>query len=277
MNAIILGWDPYLARPERWHGQSYAAVVDRVAVSGLFVEPWDVGRNVPGGTDAWLVLQGAHGPGLLGHGVVAGGDPAQPLVVFDALLPLGDHVPASALTGAVPGVLWDSEERAGAAIEPADEARILALWAEHGPGQGLEPTQPVPGTCPAGAVVHLPVNRYERDPEARRACIAHRGSTCAVCGFSFEVAYGEIGYGFIEVHHVVPPARLGAGYELDPLTDLIPLYANCHAMAHRGVVTPRTEVELRQSMAGAGFLTGSVVTTQELEAQRAARDILGME
>lgn len=277
MSAIILGWDPKLASPERWHGRSYAAVVDRVAVSGLFVEPWDVGRSVTAGTDAWLVLHGAHGPGLLGHGVVAGGDPALPLVAFDALLPLGDHVPADALTEAVPAIPWDSEDLATAVIEPADEASLRALWAELGPGQGPEPAQPVPGTYPGGAVVHRPVNRYERDPEARRACIAHRGSSCAVCGFSFEVAYGEIGSGFIDVHHVVPAGRLGAGYELDPLTDLIPLCANCHAMAHHGAITPRTEVELRQSMAGAGFLTGSVVTPDELEAQRAAREILGTE
>ncbi len=30
-------------------------------------------------------------------------------------------------------------------------------------------------------------------------------------------------------------------------------------------------------MAGAGFLTGSVVTPEELEAQRAARELLGPE
>ena len=122
----------------------------------------------------------------------------------------------------------------------------------------------------------MAVNRYERDPEARRACIAHRGSSCSVCGFSFEVAYGEIGKDFIDVHHVVP-LWLGAGYELDPLTDLVPLCANCHAMAHHGVRSPRTEVELRRAMADAGYLAGSVVTPEEIEAQRAAREILGLD
>jgi 5-methylcytosine-specific restriction protein A len=133
----------------------------------------------------------------------------------------------------------------------------------------------VPGTYPETAVVRVTANRHERDPEARRACIAHRGNSCAACGFSFELAYGELGKDFIDVHHVVPAAQLGGGYQLDPLTDLVPLCANCHAMAHHGVSTPRTQAELRQIMATAGYLRGTTVAPEEIEAQRVAREILG--
>jgi 5-methylcytosine-specific restriction protein A len=70
-------------------------------------------------------------------------------------------------------------------------------------------------------------------------------------------------------------SQLGSGYELDPLTDLIPLCANCHAMAHFGVDTPRTVAELRRIIADAGFLRGSTVTPEQLEAQRQARELLG--
>ena len=119
------------------------------------------------------------------------------------------------------------------------------------------------------------MNRYEQDPDARRACIAHHGTSCAACGFSFEQKYGEIGRDFIPVHHLVPVSQLGSSYELDPITDLVPLCANCHAMAHQGVGTPRTVAELRRIIGDAGFLPGSTVSPEELEAQRAARELLG--
>ncbi|MBE4717202.1 HNH endonuclease [Pseudarthrobacter sp. AB1] len=277
MSDIILGWDP--AGRNRWN---YAAVIEQVAATGLQLEPWSVGRSVAAGTGVWLVLMGAHGPGLIGHGVVLSESeptPDQPectvQVAFDALLPLGDHVPAAVLDEAVPGVAWDSAETECMALGPGDAAVIRSVWATHGPTQGPDPTQPVPGTYPETAVVRVSANRYEHDPVARRACIAHRGTNCAACGFSFELAYGKLGKDFIDVHHVVPASQLGIGYLLDPLTDLVPLCANCHAMAHHGVTTPRTEAELRQLMATAGFLRGTTVAPEEIEAQRVAREILG--
>ncbi|MCU1515680.1 MAG: hypothetical protein JWQ75_401, partial [Pseudarthrobacter sp.] len=262
MSAIILGWDP-----AHWNRWNYAAAVEHVAVAGLHVEPWDLAPAVAAGTDVWLVLLGPRGPGLIGHGVVVGRSGGQIQVAFDALLPLGDQVAAEVLLKTAPAIVWGGSGVDGGQLGPAEEAGLRSVWAEFGPPQGSIPTQLVPGTYPDEAVTRVPVNRYERDPEARRACIAHRGSSCAACGFSFEVAYGEIGRDFIDVHHVVPPWRLGGGYQLDPLTDLVPLCANCHAMAHHGVSTPRTETELRRAMAGAGFLAGSVVTPEELEAQ----------
>lgn len=275
MSSIILGWDP-----ARWHRWNYAAVGDQVAQTGLHLEPWSVDRGVAAGTDVWLLVLGTHGPGLIGHGVVLSEQPLQPAaetviqVAFDALLPLGDQVSRQVLADAMPGVPWGSVNP-GMELEPGDEAIIRALWADYGPGQGTDPTQPVPGTYPEGAVTRVPVNRYERDPEARRVCIAHRGTSCAACGFSFELAYGEVGADFIQVHHVVPAPQVGSDYGLDPLTDLVPLCANCHAMAHHGVGSPRTEAELRRMIAQAGYLRGATVSAEELEAQRVAREILG--
>lgn len=271
MTAIILSWNPERADPGHWRGLSYAAAVDEVASRGQSVQPWSADADMPVGADAWLVLDGAHVRGLAGHGVVVGGDSGRIHVAFDALLPLGDHIPFDVLQQA--GVLLDRGH--GSGLSPAEEASLRSAWVRLGPPPGPTPAQLVPGTYPDEAVTRVSVNRYERDPEARRACIAHRGSSCAACGFSFEVAYGEIGKDFIDVHHVVPPWRLGPGYQLDPLTDLVPLCANCHAMAHHGVATPRTEAELRRAMADAGFLSGLVVTPEEIEAQRAAREILG--
>jgi 5-methylcytosine-specific restriction protein A len=46
--------------------------------------------------------------------------------------------------------------------------------------------------------------------------------------------YGEIGRGFIHVHHVVPISSIGESYKVDPAKDLVPVCPNCHAMLHRG-------------------------------------------
>ncbi len=84
-----------------------------------------------------------------------------------------------------------------------------------------------------GAVRRVLVNRYERDPKARKKCIKHHGTRCAVCEFDFESRYGEIGKGFIHVHHLRPLGRLKSSYRLDPLRDLVPVCPNCHSMLHR--------------------------------------------
>ncbi|MND65181.1 HNH endonuclease [Agrobacterium tumefaciens] len=85
-----------------------------------------------------------------------------------------------------------------------------------------------------GALKEIKVNGYERDRRARQACIDHYGTDCQVCGLDFESRYGEIGAGFIHVHHVVPLASIGEQYEVDPVKDLIPVCPNCHAMLHLG-------------------------------------------
>src|SRR5690606_14944811 len=47
-------------------------------------------------------------------------------------------------------------------------------------------------------------NRYERNPVARKRCIEQYGAVCVVCNFNFAEAYGEIGAGYIHVHHLRP-------------------------------------------------------------------------
>ena len=84
-----------------------------------------------------------------------------------------------------------------------------------------------------GAVKTVSVNRYERNAAARQSCIAVHGCRCAVCGMDFEEVCGELGKGFIHVHHIVPLNKIGKEYHVDPAKDLIPICPNCHAMLHR--------------------------------------------
>jgi len=80
--------------------------------------------------------------------------------------------------------------------------------------------------------VRVSSSRYERNADARRACVAHHGSHCAVCGFSFAKAFGAIGLGFIHVHHLIPMATRKVRYAVDPIRHMLPVCPNCHAMLH---------------------------------------------
>lgn len=84
-----------------------------------------------------------------------------------------------------------------------------------------------------GELRQVMTNRYERNHEAREKCIALKGRRCAVCGIDFKETYGEIGEGFIHVHHVTPISSKGKDYKLDIDNDLVPVCPNCHAMMHR--------------------------------------------
>ncbi|MEO5626530.1 MAG: HNH endonuclease [Dokdonella sp.] len=88
-----------------------------------------------------------------------------------------------------------------------------------------------------GALVRVVTSRYERDKIARLRCIEHYGAACWVCEFSFERVYGELGAGFIHVHHIVPLADIRGEYRVDPIRDLRPVCPNCHSMLHCGKET----------------------------------------
>lgn len=84
-----------------------------------------------------------------------------------------------------------------------------------------------------GAVRRVSINAYERNPEARRKCIAHYGTSCSVCGFNFGSVYGEVGKDLIHVHHLRQLAEIGKEYQIDPIRDLRPVCPNCHAIIHK--------------------------------------------
>lgn len=84
-----------------------------------------------------------------------------------------------------------------------------------------------------GAIKKISVNAYERSAEAINKCKKHYGVDCYVCGLNFEKVYGEIGRGYIHVHHLIPLADIGKEYVVDPIKDLRPVCPNCHAMLHQ--------------------------------------------
>ena len=86
---------------------------------------------------------------------------------------------------------------------------------------------------------------YERSPKNRRLAIQIHGTICTVCEFNFDETYGtEYAEGYIQIHHIKPLSEYEG--EVDPETDLVPLCANCHAMAHRRRATVTSIDELKE-------------------------------
>ena len=89
-----------------------------------------------------------------------------------------------------------------------------------------------------GAMKQSTSNRYERDPKLRRSCIEYYVRKdghlkCQVCNLDFSHRYGEIGRGFIHVHHLNPLGERQEEQGVDATTDLVPVCPNCHAMLHK--------------------------------------------
>ena len=100
----------------------------------------------------------------------------------------------------------------------------------------LMPLEPVDAELKGdteGGAQQVLVTRYERSHINRAACIEIHGIRCKVCSFDFAAVYGEIGEGFIEVHHIEPVSGIAPGTVIDPAKDLAPVCPNCHAMLHR--------------------------------------------
>ena len=92
-----------------------------------------------------------------------------------------------------------------------------------------------------GGLRQVMINRFERDRRIRDAYIkANNGvCKCAICGFDFESFYGDLGKGFIHMHHMKPLSEIRQEQQTK-FEDLILVCPNCHAMLHRAkpMLTP---------------------------------------
>jgi hypothetical protein len=138
-------------------------------------------------------------------------------------------------------VFWRSDNvakftYAGAArhIKVMDETPVKIIWKFDDPSESHPEMLPEEegGEHEEGGVKQITVNAYERNPQARAECLRHYGYKCSVCKFDFYEVYGEIGKGFIHVHHLKLISKVGKKHIVDPIKDLRPVCPNCHAMIH---------------------------------------------
>jgi hypothetical protein len=78
---------------------------------------------------------------------------------------------------------------------------------------------------------------FARNPQLTEAVKRNYGFRCQVCRFDFAAKYGELGYGYIEAHHLNPLSERPELEWTDELRtsvdDVTVLCANCHRMIHR--------------------------------------------
>lgn len=173
-------------------------------------------------------------------------DPASdPLLMLDeinSLFPDTDPIPNFLHSGVV--------------LRDATANRVHKVWLNHVRvinGNGIEfdsiPASDAEYFFAEGALRQLSVNAHERSGKARNHAIAIHGTECCVCGISFERVYGEIGKGFIHIHHLDPIANAATNRQVDSRRDLVPVCPNCHVMLHRRN-PPFTPEDLRKMMDG---------------------------
>jgi 5-methylcytosine-specific restriction enzyme A len=263
VSAFILAWHPLHFR---WEERDYAEAIDATAAGQIWPDEWTVGVRRGGikpGDRAFLYRQHQQ-RGLVASGAFTSGvetkehwDGSGRLARYgqldwDAVLDYEDRLPVEVLRAEVPEVKWDHIQGSGIEVPPAAVRKLAELW-DHHLGQILfrSPDQPrgLDGqSFPEGGLTRVEVNRYERDPRARRRCLQHWGYRCAVCDLSFEERYGPLGRRYIVVHHLRELSQVPPGYEVDPVNDLRPVCPNCHAMIHRGPGPALAIEELRQHL-----------------------------
>ena len=250
MPTFLLTWNP-----QKWPWTYINKSINEIRMHGFCLEPWSVGvtKKIQSGDRVFLMKLGSAPRGISASGWVASqvykdqhwSDRSKTAlyvdVHFDTILdPEHDELfPLAVLRhGVYAGINWTPQ--ASGRLLPVDTAAQLEKdWAKFlnhpAPVRQIVYADEVEETKTffEGATKQVRVNVYERNAEARAICIRTYGAKCSVCGFDFGATFGEIGVGFIHVHHLKPLAKIRQDYKLDPIQDLRPVCPNCHAMLHQ--------------------------------------------
>jgi 5-methylcytosine-specific restriction protein A len=264
MDTYLLAWNP-----NRWVWVNLDN--DRMAVrrGGSARQRWSCGKvtHIAPGSRFFLIRLGQEPKGIIGSGRIASApykaahwdltreSGATALFVdvdFDSLSskPLIDW--GTLNSPPLEGFHW-ATQMSGIKIPSIQSAALEKLWRSVTPVKEIAiPEEVLEGIrFQEGALKKIQVNVYERDARARAACIEHYGHKCSVCDFDFEKVYGEIGVGYIHVHHLIPLSKIVKEYSVDPVKDLRPVCANCHAVIHLRTI-PFTIEEVKRFMKGSG-------------------------
>lgn len=244
----LLTWNP-----RRWQWKDLRDRIREVEAEGAAVRRWSCANStsIRAGDRLFLLRQGEEPGGIFASGVAdtdwyedqhwdeakaqAGATTHFVDVRFDALLnPEEEPILSRQFLVQMPPFSdqrWDTQS-SGIRIRDHVAAALEVEWAWF---LDLDTPQEIPkvGTYIEGSTKQITVNAYERSRTAVQLCIDHYGHDCSVCRFNFARTYGEVGEGFIHVHHLKPLSEVGSEYTVDPIRDLRPVCPNCHAMIHR--------------------------------------------
>jgi len=117
--------------------------------------------------------------------------------------------------------------------------------AEQLPEQSTPSLQDTQTEFPEGGIQEITLELRKRNPLLRKQVIARYGYRCQICGFSFEEFYGELGKGYIEIHHLTPLSDR-ENETNTRIEDVVVVCANCHRILHRNGKTPVPIESLRE-------------------------------
>ncbi len=247
MSVFLLTWNP-----TRWiiDDDEWTEDVETIAAGRTTEEPWSIGQRTSGvhPGDIVLLVRVARDRGIVASGRATSvaykdlhwdAEKAAKNVLanyvaveWDAQVEIEDRLPTEELLREFPEVAWNNLMASGVRVVDEVADQLVQYWFDHvGIEQDNFPDEV--STYIEGGTKSVLVNRYERNPAARRACLDAYGAVCAVCGFNGADVYGENGEGLIHVHHKIEISEIGQKYEVDPIDDLVPVCPNCHAMVHR--------------------------------------------
>lgn len=95
---------------------------------------------------------------------------------------------------------------------------------------------------------------YERSKKLRDIAITHYMKDgkilCDICCFDFGAFYGELGQGYIEIHHIKPIFMFDDEDSEktieEALQNVIPVCSNCHRIIHRNRISPVSIEEMKR-------------------------------
>jgi 5-methylcytosine-specific restriction protein A len=247
MSVFLLTWNPtlWIIDDEEWsHG------IATISAGGVTEGSWSIGQRSSGvyPGDSVLLVRLAEDRGIVASGRATSvaykdlhwdevrakkKDLANFVKVeWDVQVEIANRLPTEELLEEFPEVHWNNLMGSGVRVVDEVSEILLQHWYDH-VGIVLEVFPDEVPTYIEGGTRSVLVNRYERNPVARRACLDEYGANCAVCGFDGQKTYGKEGDGLIHVHHRIEISQVRHEYEVDPINDLIPVCPNCHAMIHR--------------------------------------------
>ena len=262
MATYLLTWNP-----KRWKWDDIAECVRQLEEEGSLGLDWSCANStqIREGDRLFLLRQGEEPRGIFASGVAdsdwyedlhwdeakaqAGVTTHYVDMKFDALLNPEEGPIISRESLDEPPFSdqhWDTQS-SGIRMRDHVAAALEEEWAWF---LDLDTPQELPkvGTYIEGSTKRITVNAYERSRKAAQLCVDHYGRDCSVCNFNFARTYGEVGAGFVHVHHLKPLSEVGSEYRVDPIQDLRPVCPNCHAMIHRR--TPAYSIEELKEMLG---------------------------
>lgn len=247
MNTFLFAWNP-----KKWKWENLSEAVIEANQTGKYFDEWSCGNNqsIKKGDRAFLVKLGETPRGIIGSGFVVsdvfksshwneelssqGKEANKVNIEFDILSEVPILTEEDLKDEMFSGQVW-FPQMSGIAIKENLVEKLEKQWILK-TGNLLDTNVfELSKNYSEGKRVLRKSYSYERNPEAREACLAHYGYICYICGFSFVKKYGMIGEKFIHVHHKNPVSEVGHEYIVDPIKDLVPICPNCHAMIHRKV------------------------------------------